>query len=122
MNMLMRLDELEILTYLGVYPHEQKHKSKVTALIEIEFNSGNASKTDRIEDTLDYHALSDHIRNYAEDKRYHLIETLVNDITEIVLSYDRVYRVHVALSKYKPLTGLPKVVMMKEVKRAHEHA
>lgn len=87
-------------TTIGVYPHERLGPRKILMDLEIETAPGNtAGLTDAIEDTVDYGAVVERIRQRLADERYFLLERAAECIAALVLSEFGAQRVCVGLFK-----------------------
>lgn len=76
--------DLEVKTVIGVFDWERKIRQRLVFNIELGTDIGAASKTDDLNDTLDYKAISHAIEEMAEASSYHLVEALVHAVAEMV--------------------------------------
>lgn len=96
---------LPLRTLLGVYPEERKALRIVRADLKIGFDVSAASRSDRLEDTLDWAELSGRLKALAKASSYRLLETLAARVAEEVLVDERVSFVDVTLWKPHALPG-----------------
>lgn len=79
---LIRVVDLEVWTHIGVPDEERAQPQRL--LITVEIRGGDfrrAAKADDVRQTVDYAAVAQWIRNTAEERPRHLIETLAEDIS-----------------------------------------
>ena len=69
---------------VGITEEEQEQKQEIIVDLEIERSLQQAATTDNIKDTLDYYAIHKEIKNKIENKSYKLIETMAEEIAEII--------------------------------------
>jgi FolB domain-containing protein len=104
--MVIRIKDLKAKTRLGIYDWEQKRKRPIILNLAIEIHAERASQSDNIEDTLDYDLIERTILGLLENTSYKLIEKLIADVAERVLSLDtRIANVMVEADKPGALTA-----------------
>ena len=92
--------DLSLRTVIGVHPHERKGPQELLLGLEIECDLGPASRSDALEDTLDYDALCGEITALAEKSRFQLIERMAGAVADLVLRFEgRVQAVTVTVDK-----------------------
>ncbi|VAW14328.1 hypothetical protein MNBD_BACTEROID05-41 [hydrothermal vent metagenome] len=79
------IKNLKVCTLIGIYEWEQKNKQDVLINLTIEFDASKPSQSDQINDTLDYHKLTEKIIQRVESSQYNLIEKLSQSILDIVM-------------------------------------
>jgi dihydroneopterin aldolase len=67
---------LRIETVIGIYDWEKEIKQPVVLDIEMAGDVARAAASDRIEDTLDYKAISKRLKQFVGESRFELVETL----------------------------------------------
>jgi 7,8-dihydroneopterin aldolase/epimerase/oxygenase len=80
------LGGLEIETVIGIYDWERTIKQKIVLDIEMAFDIKKAAITDDISYTLDYKAVSDRVVDFVESSEYLLVETLIEEISKVLLN------------------------------------
>jgi dihydroneopterin aldolase len=95
----IRLKEITAFPRLGVGDLEKSWVQKVTLDVELHLDLGRASRTDRIEDTVDYQRVYELVREVSEARKYHLIEALAAEIARQVLARFDVARICVRVRK-----------------------
>lgn len=79
------VEALKIDTLIGIYDWERRAKQPVVLDLEMAFDNRVPAATDRIEDTLDYKAVSKRLVSFVGDAQFGLVETLAERCAEIVL-------------------------------------
>ncbi|MDD2759143.1 MAG: dihydroneopterin aldolase [Methylomonas sp.] len=93
------LGGLEVETIIGIYDWERSIKQKIIFDIEMAFDIKKAAATDDIAHTLDYKTVSDRIVNFVEASEYYLVETLIEEVANILLTEFPIPWVKVILNK-----------------------
>jgi len=99
------IEDLRIETTIGIYDWEKKIKQTVAFDIELAFDNQVPAASDRIEDTLDYKAVSKRLKAFVGDARFELVETLAERCAEIILAEFGVTWLKLKLSKLGAVTG-----------------
>jgi 2-amino-4-hydroxy-6-hydroxymethyldihydropteridine diphosphokinase len=112
------IDSLSIETVVGVFDWERRVRQSLTIDVELRTYLSRAGITDRLEDTVDYTALSTALRVRLESSRYRLVETLACDAAEICLESPRVASAVVTVHKPGALRHARDVAVQVERLRA----
>lgn len=72
-------------TVIGVYDWERRVRQTVVLDIELAADNRRAAASDRIEDALDYAAISERVLSYIEASEFQLIETLAERVAGLIL-------------------------------------
>lgn len=80
------LGGLEIETVIGIYEWERQIKQKVVLDIDMGFDIRRAAATDDISYALDYKAVSDRVIEFVERSEFYLVETLIAEIANILMT------------------------------------
>lgn len=99
------LRDLEINATIGIFEWEKRIKQKVRIDLEMGTDITKAAASDAIQDTLDYKAISKRIIQFVEDSRYELIETMIEEVSEILLKEFCIPWVKVTISKPGAVRG-----------------
>ena len=86
--MIIKLKDLTLDCYLGVYDFEHKAKRPIVINIEIDYSDESSCRSDNLSDTLDYDIIIKQIKDLIADKRFDLIEKLAFDILQVVFNTD----------------------------------
>jgi len=76
--------ELKIQTVIGVFEWERAIRQTVVLDLEMAADVARAAATDRLEDALDYKAVTNRVVQFVEDSRFQLVETLAESIATIL--------------------------------------
>lgn len=96
---LISIKGLKSSAHLGVDAAEREKPQPVEIDLEVELDASDASKSDRLEDTVDYSTLVDEVVEIASSAHYRLLEALAQRIADAVLSRPRAEVVTVAVTK-----------------------
>jgi dihydroneopterin aldolase len=99
------LGGLEIETIIGIYDWERETKQTVVLDIEMAFDIQKAAKTDDIQYTLDYKTVSKRIISFVEASQFFLVEKLISEIANIILTEFNVPWVRISLNKKGAIRG-----------------
>jgi len=99
------IEDLRIDTVIGIYDWERRIRQTVALDIEMRFENTKPAASDRIEDTLDYKAVSKRLIAYVEAAEFQLVETLAERCAAIILAEFAVEHVRLRLSKPGAVRG-----------------
>ncbi len=103
------IEDLRIETVIGIYDWERRIRQVVAFDIEMHFDNTRPAASDRIEDTLDYKAVSKRLIAYVEAAEFQLVETLAERCAAIILEEFAVGRVRLRLAKPGAVRGAKSV-------------
>lgn len=106
--------ELKIETIIGIYDWEREIKQTVSLDIEMAADTAKAAKTDDIEDALNYKAVGKRIISFVEASEYQLVETMAEDVAQIILEEFSVEWLRLRVSKPGALRGAKDVGLIIE--------
>ncbi|MEY6431097.1 dihydroneopterin aldolase [Thioalkalicoccus limnaeus] len=95
---------LRIETVIGIYDWEKAIRQPVILDLEMSADVARAAASDRIEDALDYKAVSKRLKAFVGDNRFELVETLAERCTEIIRSEFGVSWVRLTVNKIGAVT------------------
>jgi dihydroneopterin aldolase len=93
------LGGLEIDTVIGIYEWEREIKQTIVFDIEMAFDIRKAAETDDIAYTLDYKTVSDRIVKFVEQSEFYLVETLIEEVANILRNEFNIPWVKIILNK-----------------------
>ena len=93
------LRDLKIETVVGIYDWERQIKQTVIIDLEMATNVSKAAASDKIEDALNYKAVAKRLISFVGDSEFELIETLAEDIANIILVEFNVTWLRLSLNK-----------------------
>ncbi len=83
-----------------VFEGERRGGRRFRVDVEVELGDARTSTADQLGHTLDYREIAQSILEVAQGPSHHLIETLAEDMTQLILERYRVYAVELTLRKY----------------------
>jgi dihydroneopterin aldolase len=95
---------LRIETTIGIYDWEKTIRQPVVLDLEMASNIARGAATDRIEDALDYKAVSKRLKEFVSTSRFELVETLAERCAEIILAEFGVPWLRLTLNKIGAVT------------------
>lgn len=95
----IEIRRLEVETHIGVPDEERAAPQKLWVSLWMRPSQGFNGLNDKVENTVDYHAVSLEIEELAAREPRHLIETLATDIAEHLLSSHPLTSVDVKIEK-----------------------
>jgi dihydroneopterin aldolase len=96
---------LRIETQIGIYDWEKEIKQPVILDLEMSADVGRAAASDRIEDALDYKAVSKRLKQFIAEGSFELVETLAERCAGIVRDEFGVDWVRLTLNKVGAVSG-----------------
>ncbi len=97
--------DLRIDTIIGIYDWERQVKQTVSLDLEMATDIRHAAATDDIQYALNYKAVSKRLITYVENRNALLVETLAEEITQLVLQEFNVPWIRLRLSKPGAVRG-----------------
>jgi len=95
----INIRNLRLRTYIGFNPEEKEKQQDVVINIEITYLVGESILEDRVEDALDYKAITKQVIQHVEQCRFLLLEKLVADVVGICSRSPRVKCARVEIDK-----------------------
>ena len=99
------IEDLRIETVIGIYDWERKIRQVVALDLEMAFDNRRPAASDRIDDTLNYKAVSKRLIAFVEGSDFQLVETLAERCAQIVLDEFKVPWLRLKLSKPGAVRG-----------------
>jgi dihydroneopterin aldolase len=112
------LRELRTETIIGIFDWERKVRQTISVDLEFPGDVRRAAATDRIEDTLNYKSVAKRVLAFIEQSEYQLVETLAEQVAQLILREFAVEWVRVTLNKPGAVRGSRDVGVMIERWRA----
>ena len=79
------IEQLSVITTIGVYDWEQTIEQKLVFDIEMGWDNRPAAASDDVTDCLSYADVSDAVIRHVESNRFALVERVAEEISEILL-------------------------------------
>ncbi|KOY63550.1 dihydroneopterin aldolase [Photorhabdus heterorhabditis] len=80
------IEELVVITTIGVYDWEQTVKQKLVFDIEMGWDNKRASSSDNVEHCLDYAKVSEAVINHVGNQNFALVERVAEEVAELLLN------------------------------------
>ncbi len=96
--------ELRIETVIGIYDWEREIKQPVILDLEMGADVRKGAASERIEDALDYKAVSKRLKAFVGESSFQLVETLAERCAEIILNEFDVPWVRLSVNKIGAVT------------------
>ena len=110
----VELEGLEVFGRHGVLDEERREGQ--TFLFDVRLEVGDAARSDRIEDAVDYREVADCVREVSDSRRFDLLEALAASVAETILDRFQVDHVRVRVRKPSP-AGVPAAFAAATVER-----
>jgi dihydroneopterin aldolase len=99
------LKECRFLSAIGITPEERAQKQEVIIDVEFPTDTGKAAASDRIEDTVDYFAVYEAMKELVESQEFNLVEAMGEAIARRIFERFPVSEVTLTVRKTKPMEG-----------------
>lgn len=93
------IEQLEVVTTIGVYDWEQQIKQKLVLDLEMAHDNRVAGKSDDVADALDYSQVSQAVLEHIERGRFLLVERVAEEVAELIMDRFAVPWIRVRLTK-----------------------
>ena len=99
------LRDLKIETVIGVFDWERQIRQTVILDIDMATDVAAAAATDRLEDALDYKAVTKRIIKFVEASEFQLVETLAEQIADLLRNEFNIPWLKLTVNKKGALRG-----------------
>jgi dihydroneopterin aldolase len=99
------INELRIETIIGIYDWEREVRQTVSLDLEMAHDIRRAAQTDDIQHALDYKKVAKRLISFIGDSEFLLVETLAEQVAEIVMDEFDVPWLRLSVSKPGALRG-----------------
>ena len=99
------LRKLKIPCIIGVWDWERRIKQIVVIDLDMAADVRAAARSDRLEDALDYKAVTKRLIEYVGESQFQLVETLAEHIAQIIRTEFTVLWVRVCINKKGAIRG-----------------
>jgi dihydroneopterin aldolase len=96
---------LKVDTVIGIYDWERKIRQEITLDIEMSSDIALGASTDHIDQALNYKDICKRIISFVKESEFQLVETLAENICQIILNEFDVSWVKLKLNKGEAITG-----------------
>ncbi len=112
------IEDLRIDTIIGIYDWEREVKQTIALDIQMAADNVKPASSEKIEDALNYKAVAKRLIAYTEESQFQLVETLAENLVEIIMREFDVPWCRLKLSKLGAVTGSRSVGVILE--RGHK--
>ncbi len=99
------LRDLRVETIVGVWDWERKIRQTVSIDLEMAADIHRAAASDSLDDTLNYKLVAKRVQQFVAESSFQLVETLAENIAEVVLNDFDVPWVEVRVNKPGAIRG-----------------
>jgi dihydroneopterin aldolase/2-amino-4-hydroxy-6-hydroxymethyldihydropteridine diphosphokinase len=99
------LTGLKVRCIIGIFDWERKQKQDVLIDLKFPCDTPTASRRDNISDTLNYKKIAKTTISFVEKSRYQLIETLAQNLADLLLKGFNLREIHLSVSKPGAVRG-----------------
>ena len=99
------LHDLKIECIIGIWEWERRIKQTIIFDLDMAADIRRAAATDKIEDTLNYKAVSKCLGEFVGNSQFQLVETLAEKVAEILLTEFKLPWVRVRVNKKGAVRG-----------------
>jgi len=92
-------------TVIGIYDWERKIRQEIVLDIEMSADISTAASTDNIDQTLNYKDICKRLKSFVSESEFQLVETLAEEICQIIIKEFGVQWVKLKLNKGEAITG-----------------
>lgn len=92
--------DLEVFYCVGVTDEERAQPQRLLLTVDMGFDFTSAALSDRIERTIDYHAVAQMLLKHGEGRSWKLLERLVSNLCDIILAEYKPQSVSVVVKKF----------------------
>jgi dihydroneopterin aldolase len=93
------IEQLSVVTTIGVYDWEQEIKQRLLFDIEMAHDNREAGKSDDVKDTIDYAQVSQSVIDHVQQGRFLLVERVAEEVATLILSRFSIPWVRVRVTK-----------------------
>ena len=93
------IEQLSVITTIGVYDWEQTIEQKLVFDIEMGWDNRKSAKSDDVNDCLSYADISETVIGHVEGQRFALVERVAEEVADLLLNKFNSPWVRIKLSK-----------------------
>lgn len=94
------IEDLEVSFHVGVPDEERAEPQRLLISLRMAHDFSLAARTDDLNSTIDYYAVTQRIKSLGDDREWRLIEKLVVEIAELVLNEFGAREVEATVKKF----------------------
>ncbi|HEU5338966.1 MAG TPA: dihydroneopterin aldolase [Sulfuricaulis sp.] len=112
------LHDLKIECIIGIWEWERRIKQTIIVDLDMAADIRRAATSDKIEDTLNYKAVSKRLIDFVGNSQFQLVETLAEKVAELLLAEFNIQWVRVRINKRGAVRGAGDVGVIIEREKA----
>ncbi len=93
------IEELTVMTVIGVYDWEQNRQQKLVFDIEMGWDNRPAARSDDVADCLSYADVSETVLSFVSSNRFALVERVAEEVADLLMARFALPWVRIKLSK-----------------------
>lgn len=93
------IEQLTIVTCIGVYAWEQQIRQKLLLDIEMDWDTRAAASSDDVHHCLDYLSVSEAVIQHVQSGRFALVERVAQEVADLLINRFHTRRVRIKVSK-----------------------
>jgi D-erythro-7,8-dihydroneopterin triphosphate epimerase len=93
------IKNLKVTCIIGADKYEREHEQEICMQLFLWTDIANASRSDNLEDALDYRAIYDEVVRRVEHSKFYLIESLAFEVATICLQHPLTRKTRVIIEK-----------------------
>ncbi len=93
------IQDLAVMCIVGIHEVERRLEQQIVVTVEMTTDIGTPAESHNIEDAVDYDQTARQMRDLIQQGRYLLIETMSEDIADLILKNPKVVQVRVRIQK-----------------------
>jgi len=97
--------ELKIPCLIGIFDWERKKKQIVSVDLELPSPIGKATRSDKIQDAVDYKKIAKRTIDFVGSSKFYLIETLIENLAQILLKEFKLKEITLQIEKPGAIRG-----------------
>ncbi len=97
------IKNLTVRCIIGVNPYEREHEQEIRMQLFLWTDIAKASRSDNLEDALDYGVIYKEVVERVEHSKFYLIERLAYEVATICLQHSLTRKVKVVIEKIEAL-------------------
>lgn len=99
------VDQLEFDCIIGILPRERTDPQPLRLSISLQTSFWNARNSEDVADTIDYFQLSHQAREFIVDRKFKLLETLVEELATLIFEDHRISSIKIRAEKPNAIPG-----------------
>ena len=103
------IKNLKINCIIGILPHERLNKQTIVLNVKVGTETIKAANSKSLNDTIDYAKLADNINQLTVSGKYLLLETMAEDIAQLILNDPLANNVKIKIEKTEAVVSTTSV-------------